>query len=180
MQLKKHEQGEKRWDTAETPKGVLSAELCPSRSVRQRRTNLKVLIPSSKARKTPERVFFLLWRKGWDSNPCADKSTTAFRVRLVMTTSIPFRLNIKLYVFEVGEMRFTTAKTALLSLRRAYARVTGTFTTTSIPFRKNIKLYVFEVGEMRFTTAKTALLSLRRAYARVTGTFNHFDTFPYF
>ena len=36
------------------------------------------------------------WRKGWDSNPCAENSATAFRVRLVMTTSIPFRVSIKL------------------------------------------------------------------------------------
>ena len=33
-----------------------------------------------------------LWRKGWDSNPCARNRATAFRVRLVMTTSIPFRI----------------------------------------------------------------------------------------
>ena len=32
-----------------------------------------------------------IWRKGWDSNPCAGNPTTAFRVRLVMTTSIPFQ-----------------------------------------------------------------------------------------
>ena len=34
---------------------------------------------------------FIFWRKGWDSNPCAGLPTTAFRVRLVTTTSIPFR-----------------------------------------------------------------------------------------
>ena len=34
------------------------------------------------------------WRKGWDSNPCAEKSATAFRVRLVMTTSIPFQTKL--------------------------------------------------------------------------------------
>ena len=37
------------------------------------------------------------WRKRWDSNPCAEKSTTAFRVQLVMTTSILFRLLKSLY-----------------------------------------------------------------------------------
>ena len=38
------------------------------------------------------------WRRRWDSNPCAENSATAFRVRLVVTTSILLR-SIVLYTF---------------------------------------------------------------------------------
>ena len=64
---------------------------------------------------------FLLWRKEWDSNPCAEKSTTAFRVRLVMTTSISFRLYIKFWGYERGN-----AVPALL-LRQGYEGLTPEF-----------------------------------------------------
>ena len=47
---------------------------------------------SHQAKKEHPKGCSFFWRKRWDSNPCAENSTTAFRVRLVMTTSILFRV----------------------------------------------------------------------------------------